>query len=388
MKNLSEATLLTQKLINKRSVTPIDDGAMDTLKDKLSKIGFKNIDIPFGSKKNNDLVLNLFSIKKAKKSKCNVLCFAGHTDVVPEGDANKWKYSPYSGKVSDGKIYGRGAADMKGAIAAWTIACDNVINNHKLNISLALLITGDEEGVAVNGTVKVVNWLKQKKIKVDHCVVGEPTNPSYIGEMIKVGRRGSLSLSIEVSGKSGHVAYPHLALNPLDTVVKICHQLNNLKLSLKAKYFPETNLEITSIDTGNLASNVIPEKCKICLNIRYNPRYNERLLLKKIRQICDNFSVKSKINIVSSNKPFYTKKDNFLNIIKNSIHKVTNKKPILSTTGGTSDARFIKDICPVYEFGAVGKTMHQVNENLYIKDIDKLQKIYEEIIIAYNDFYK
>ena len=387
MKNLSETTEFAQKLIIKKSVTPNDDGAIKVLKKKLSKIGFKNIDLPFGSKKKNDLILNLFSINKSKKLNNKTLCFAGHTDVVPEGDCKKWKYDPFLGKVSGGKLHGRGASDMKGAIAAWIMACDNILKKKKLNISLALLITGDEEGVATNGTVKVVQYLKQKKIKIDHCIVGEPTNPNYIGEMIKVGRRGSLSFSIETIGKYGHVAYPHLAKNPVTSLIHICNKLNNLKLNLKAKNFPQTNLEVTSVDTGNPTSNVIPNSCKALINIRYNTRYNEKLLLKKIKASFSEVPCTVNLKIISSNKPFYTKSDKCLSLLEKSIYKVTKKKPTLSTTGGTSDARFIKDICPVYEFGSVGKTMHQVNENIDIKDLEKLQKIYEDLILSYNEIY-
>ena len=387
MKNLSETTEFAQRLIIKKSVTPNDDGAIKVLKKKLSKIGFTNIDLPFGSKKKNDLILNLFSINKSKKLNNRTLCFAGHTDVVPEGDCKKWKYDPFLGKVSGGKLHGRGASDMKGAIAAWIMACDNILKKKKLNISLALLITGDEEGVATNGTVKVVQYLKQKKIKIDHCIVGEPTNPNYIGEMIKVGRRGSLSFSIETIGEYGHVAYPHLAKNPVTSLIHICNKLNNLKLNLKAKNFPQTNLEVTSIDTGNPTSNVIPNSCKALINIRYNTRYNEKLLLKKIKASFSEVPCTVKLNIISSNKPFYTKSDKCLSLLEKSIYKVTKKRPTLSTTGGTSDARFIKDICPVYEFGSVGKTMHQVNENIDIKDLEKLQKIYEDLILSYNEIY-
>ena len=387
MKKLSAATVFAQKLITKKSVTPKDDGAMKVLKAKLSEMGFNNIDLPFGSKKNNDLIHNLFSVKKSKKLNNKLLCFAGHTDVVPEGDSKKWKFDPFLGKVSGGKLHGRGASDMKGAIAAWVIACNNILKKKKLNIALALLITGDEEGIATNGTVKVVQHLKQKKIKINHCIVGEPTNPNYIGEMVKVGRRGSLSFSIETIGKYGHVAYPHLAQNPVTSLIHICNKLNKLKLNLKAKNFPQTNLEVTSVDTGNPTSNVIPSSCKALINIRYNTRYNEKLLLKKIRASFSEVPCIVKLKIISSNKPFYTKSDKFLSLLEESIYKVTKKKPTLSTTGGTSDARFIKDICPVYEFGSVGKTMHQVNENIDVKDLEKLQKIYEDLILSYNKIY-
>lgn len=387
MKKLSESTKFAQQLIVRKSVTPKDDGAINILKLKLSKLGFTNTDLPFGSKKNNDLILNLFSINRSKKKNSKTLCFAGHTDVVPEGDFKKWKFDPFLGKVSNGKLHGRGASDMKGAIAAWVTACDSVLKNKKLNISLALLITGDEEGIATNGTTKVVEYLKQNKIKIDHCIVGEPTNPNYIGEMIKVGRRGSLSFSIKTIGKPGHVAYPHLAKNPVTHLVHICNKLSKLKLNLKAKNFPLSNLEITSIDTGNPTSNIIPSSCMALANIRYNTRYDEKVLIKKIKECFAPNKEHIELKIISSNKPFYTSSDKFLTVLEKSIFKITRKKPTLSTTGGTSDARFIKDICPVYEFGSVGKTMHQINENINIKDLESLQKIYEEVIISYNDLY-
>lgn len=391
MNSTKQSILLTQQLIKSKSVTPKDDGAMNVLKKNLSKIGFQNKDLPFGSKKNNDLILNLFSMKKPNKNfkkKSKVLCFAGHTDVVPTGQISSWKYNPFHAKISQGKLYGRGASDMKGAIAAWVTACKNVTQNHELSISLALLITGDEEGIAINGTTKVVDWLKQKKININHCIVGEPTNPNYIGEMIKIGRRGSLSFTIEVFGKSGHVAYPHLAQNPLSDLINLCHKLEKLNLSKKAKNFPVTNLEITSIDTGNKTSNVIPDSCLVRANIRYNNSYTEKILLDKINRICSAETSSYKLKILSSNKPFYTEPDAFLSILKKSIYKVTKKNPAISTTGGTSDARFIKNICPVIEFGGVGKTMHKLNENILVKDLLKLQKIYEELILAYNDYYK
>ena len=374
---------LTKNLIKRKSITPIDDGAILILKQKLGKLGFTNIELPFQSK-NQARVLNLFSIVKNNKKSNKVLCFAGHTDVVPPGKIEDWKYDPFEGKITKNKIYGRGASDMKGAIAAWVNACENILKNNKLNFSLALMITGDEEGVAENGTTKIVAWLKRKKIKIDHCIVGEPTNPNYIGEMIKIGRRGSLSIKLIIRGNPGHVAYPHLADNPLYYVGKISNDLCDLKLQKASKNFPISNLEITSIDTGNKASNVIPSSAEISLNIRYNNKYNDKEILNKIKKICQKYNCKFSILIVSNNKPFYTSPDDFVKTFVKSVKIVTGKTPSLSTTGGTSDARFIKDICPVIEFGAVGKTMHKINENVFIKDLITLQKIYETFILQYN----
>lgn len=374
---------LTKNLIKRKSITPIDDGAILILKQKLGKLGFTNIELPFQSK-NQARVLNLFSIVKNNKKSNKVLCFAGHTDVVPPGKIEDWKYDPFEGKITKNKIYGRGASDMKGAIAAWVNACENILKNNKLNFSLALMITGDEEGVAENGTTKIVAWLKRKKIKIDHCIVGEPTNPNYIGEMIKIGRRGSLSIKLIIRGNPGHVAYPHLADNPLYYVGKISNDLCDLKLQKASKNFPISNLEITSIDTGNKASNVIPSSAEISLNVRYNNKYNDKEILNKIKKICQKYNCKFSILIISNNKPFYTSPDDFVKTFVKSVKTVTGKTPSLSTTGGTSDARFIKDICPVIEFGAVGKTMHKINENVFIKDLITLQKIYETFILQYN----
>ena len=378
---------LTKNLIKRKSITPIDDGAILILKQKLGKLGFTNIELPFQSK-NQARVLNLFSIVKNNKKSNKVLCFAGHTDVVPPGKIEDWKYDPFEGKITKNKIYGRGASDMKGAIAAWVNACENILKNNKLNFSLALMITGDEEGVAENGTTKIVTWLKRKKIKIDHCIVGEPTNPNYIGEMIKIGRRGSLSIKLIIRGNPGHVAYPHLADNPLYYVGKISNDLCDLKLQKASKNFPISNLEITSIDTGNKASNVIPSSAEISLNIRYNNKYNDKEILNKIKKICQKYNCKFSILIISNNKPFYTSPDDFVKTFVKSVKIVTGKTPSLSTTGGTSDARFIKDICPVIEFGAVGKTMHKINENVFIKDLITLQKIYETFILQYNSLCK
>ena len=378
---------LTKSLIKKRSVTPIDDGAIDLLKEKLTLLGFKNTELLFESK-NQAKVLNLFSILKNNSKNNRVLCFAGHTDVVPPGKINAWKYDPFEGKSTKEKIYGRGSSDMKGAIAAWINACENVLSKNKLNFSLAIMITGDEEGVAINGTKKIVSWLKNKKIKIDHCIVGEPTNPNYIGEMIKIGRRGSLSIKIKIIGSPGHVAYPHLANNPLYYTGKISTDLYNLKLNKKAKNFPISNLEITSIDTGNNASNVIPSSAEVSLNVRYNTSYSDKEILYNIKKICEKYDCKFTIEIISTNKPFYTYPDQFVKTFIKSVQKVTGKTPLLSTTGGTSDARFIKDICPVIEFGAVGKTMHKINENVFIKDLVSLQKIYEDFILQYKLFCK
>ena len=388
MINADNLISLTKKLVKKKSITPNDDGAIGVVKAKLKKLGFVNYNLKFGSKKNKDEIANLFSIyrnEKTKKKNAKVLCFAGHTDVVPVGDVKDWKHYPFEGKIVGGKMFGRGTVDMKGAIAAWIIACENALKNKKLTISLATMITGDEEGVAINGTKKIVAWIKKKKIPLDYCLVGEPTNPNKIGEMIKIGRRGSLSVEVLVEGISGHVAYPHLAKNPLKAMSFIARDLCKLKLSKKEKNFPISNLEITSINTNNLATNVIPKCSALRMNIRYNSKYTAKEIILKIRKICKQHTDKFKITIISSNNPFYTEPDFFVETLGKTIKKTVGKDPILSTTGGTSDARFIRELCPVVEFGLVGKSMHKIDENVKISDLIKLSKIYSDFIIQYNE---
>lgn len=381
---------LAQDLISKKSITPEDDGAIDVLKKFLEKLGFKCHVLEFSSvdkKKQREVVKNLFAIKYAKNINAPLLCFAGHTDVVPVGNIKNWKYNPFSGTIKNNVLYGRGASDMKAAIAAWSFACSSYIKNNSQEVSLAFMITGDEEGNATNGTIKLIEWIKKKKIHIDHCIVGEPTNPSYIGEMIKVGRRGSLNLKISVSGKLGHVAYPHLAKNPLPIISLICSRISKINFAKKSNLFPKSNLEITSINCNNTATNVIPEIAEASLNIRYNSAYNSKEIINKINMTCKKITMDYKIEVISSSEPFFTKPEKFIDALIDSIKTVCKKKPILSTTGGTSDARFIKNICPVVEFGALGKTMHQTNENITVSDFNKLCKIYELFIKKYAQLF-
>ena len=383
---------LAQRLINKKSITPKDDGAINVLIKYLEKQDFKCYSLEFSSLNNKDekeTVKNLFAIKYAKNKNAPTLCFAGHTDVVPIGDKKNWKHDPFSGVIKNNILYGRGAADMKAAIAAWSFACSSYIkNDQKQDISLAFMITGDEEGNATNGTIKIIEWLKKKDIKISHCLVGEPTNPNYIGEMIKIGRRGSLNLKIKIKGKLGHVAYPHLAKNPLPIISLVCSKISKISFSKKSKAFPLSNLEITSINSNNTATNVIPETAEANLNIRYNPAYKYSDIIDKIDKVCKQVTKNYKIEIISSSEPFYTKPEKFIDALIEAIKVTCKKEPVLSTTGGTSDARFIKNICPVIEFGALGKTMHQINENISISDFNKLCKTYELFIKKYANLFR
>ena len=384
---LEDPLYLAKKMIKYPSVTPKDEGVLLYLEEVLKELGFKCYKMPSGKKNQvgrNALVNNLYAVKGSGKN----LCFAGHVDVVPPGEISNWSFPPYKSTVHNGFLYGRGASDMKGAIASFVSACARFIKNDKLDFSLSLLITGDEEGVAEHGTKSMLPKLKNIKQHINHCIVGEPTNPNKLGEMIKIGRRGSLHGVITVRGVQGHVAYPHKAQNPLPTMSKIVDVLSNIQLDRGNKHFQSSNLEFLSIDTGNDVSNVIPPEIKAKFNIRFNTLQTEKKLKKIICDAIKKEIIKTKnidwhVDFNLSGEPFLTKPDKFINIVSNAVKEVTGIEPELSTSGGTSDARFIKDICPVIEFGSVGKTMHKINEKVSVKDLEALTKIYYEIISNY-----
>ena len=377
---------LAQRLIRCPSVTPDDGGALDTLQKALVALGFECKRLKFDDN-DSPPVDNLYA---RLGNKAPNFCFAGHTDVVPVGDLKGWTRDPFGAEIIENTLYGRGATDMKSAIASFVAGTSKFLQKNGADFggSISLLITGDEEGPSINGTKKVLSWMEGVGEELDACLVGEPTNPRELGEMVKIGRRGSLSGSVKVYGVQGHTAYPHLAKNPLYFASKISNDLYNLKFNKKAKNFPISNLEITSIDTCNKASNVIPSNVEISFNVRFNNCYTSKEILANIKKIFEKYDCKFTINVISDNEPFYTPPDSFVKIFADSVKKITGKKPLLSTTGGTSDARYIKDICPVIEFGAVGKTMHQINENVFIKDLVALQKIYQDFILKYNELYK
>ncbi len=375
---------LAKELIKFPSVTPVDAGVMKFLEKKLKKLGFKTKIIEF-KEKNFRPVKNLYARIGNKGPN---FCYAGHLDVVPPGNIKDWTTNPFKPSIKKGHLIGRGANDMKSSIAAFVSAVSIFINkNNKFNGSISFLITGDEEGDAINGTKKVVDYLKKKKEKINFCLVGEPTNPNKLGEMIKIGRRGSLTGKIKINGVQGHVAYPHRAKNPSTTIVNILKELKDIKFDKGTKDFQPTNLEVTSININNSADNVIPGSAYATFNIRFNNKHSSNSIKKRLNRIFRKISKKNKSNYKVeyrvSGESFLTKPNAISFMIQNIIKKITKIKPKLSTTGGTSDARFIRKITPCLEFGLVGKTMHKVNEAVSISDLRKLTKIYSEILRNY-----
>ena len=383
MPTYNEITL-AKELIKFPSITPIDAGIMKFLAKKLTAIGFKCKILDFKDK-NSEPVKNLYA--RLGKSQPNFM-FAGHLDVVPPGDLKDWTVKPFNPAIKKNHLIGRGANDMKSAIASWVVAVKNFVsNNRNIKGSISLLITGDEEGIAINGTKKVVDYLKKKKEKVNFCLVGEPTNPNKLGEMIKIGRRGSITGELTIIGSQGHVAYPDRANNPSNTIVKILREIKEIKFDKGTKDFQPTNLEITKINIDNIADNVIPGVAKATFNIRFNNKHSSSSLKKRLNGIFKKISKKNKsrfkIKYRVSGEAFLTKPNKTTYMIQDIIKKITKVKPQLSTTGGTSDARFIRKIAPCLEFGLVGKTMHKVDEAVSISDLKKLTKIYSSILENY-----
>ena len=375
---------LAKELIRFPSVTPVDAGVMSFLEKKLKKLGFKTKILEF-KEKNTKPVKNLYA-KLGNKSPN--FCYAGHLDVVPAGNLKDWTVNPFKPSIKKGHLIGRGANDMKSSIAAFVTAVSKFIQkNKKFNGSISLLITGDEEGVAINGTKKVVEYLKKKKEKINFCLVGEPTNPNKLGEMIKIGRRGSITGKLTVIGAQGHVAYPNRANNPSTALVQILKELKGIKFDKGTKDFQPTNLEITKINIDNSADNVIPGLAYASFNIRFNNKHSSNTLKSKInkivKKICNKNKSKYKIEYNVSGEAFLTSPNETTYMIQNTIKKITKIKPKLSTTGGTSDARFIRKISPCLEFGLVGKTMHKVDEVVALKDLKKLTLIYSNILENY-----
>ncbi len=375
---------LAKQLIKFPTVTPIDAGIMKFLEKKLKTLGFKTRILEF-KEKGSIPVKNLYARLGNKSPN---FCYAGHLDVVPAGNLKDWTINPFKPSVKKGYLIGRGANDMKSSIAAFVSAVSNFIQNKsKFNGSISLLITGDEEGIAINGTKKVVEYLKKKKEKIDFCLVGEPTNPNKLGEMIKIGRRGSITGNLTVIGIQGHVSYPHLANNPSTTIIQILKELKDIRFDKGTKDFQATNLEITKINIDNIADNVIPSIATAKFNIRFNNKHSSSSIKKKLNKIFDRISRKKKskyrIEYKVSGEAFLNKPDTTTFMIQNTIKKITKIKPKLSTTGGTSDARFIRKIAPCLEFGLVGKTMHKIDEAVSLIDLKKLTLIYSNILKNY-----
>ena len=373
---------LTTELIKCRSVTPQNDGAIELLSEKLQKIGF-NCEIVEFSENDSDSIKNLWA-KIGDKSP--TLSFAGHTDVVPEGDETLWESPPFDGINDGNKIIGRGAVDMKGSIGSFISAISIFLdkNGKQFNGSISLIITGDEEGKAVNGTQKLLEWMEKNNHTFDDCIVGEPTNPNKLGEMIKIGRRGSTNITLTLKGNEGHVAYPQLADNPIPKLILILNELIKEPLDEGNEYFDASNLEITSIDAGNSASNVIPPEITAKLNIRYNDNFTKEKIESEIESRLKKHDYEYSINFEHSGDSFITEPGEFVNNLSKIVEKHCKITPTLSTTGGTSDARFIKNYGRVVEFGLVGASMHKINEYSNNADIEKLKDIYLDVL---NDYF-
>ena len=366
----SYAVDLAARLIRCESVTPAEGGALSLLAKELGSLGFECTWLPFGE--GSARVENLFA---RRGHGAPHFAFAGHTDVVPVGDASAWRHAPFSGALEDGKLFGRGAADMKGGIAAFVGAVRQFAECHP-DGSISLIITGDEEGDADYGTVKMVEWMRAHDHLPDVCVVGEPTNPDRLGDVIKNGRRGSLSCQLTVDGVQGHVAYPHLADNPIVRLLAMLAPVNGVTLDGGNDYFDASTAHITSIDTGNAAGNVTPATVSARFNIRFNTEHKADDLIGWLEEHFNRIGGSWQADWRVSAEPFVTPAGPLTDLMQAAITEVTGKNAELSTSGGTSDARFITHLCPVAEFGLVGQTMHKVDEHVSIADIDQLTAIY------------
>jgi succinyl-diaminopimelate desuccinylase len=388
MTNLSRAARMTRDLVTCASVTPTEGGALGLIEGWLKPYGFE-VHRPIFSEPGTYDVENLYARIGSGGGKGDGPClvFAGHTDVVPTGDEARWSQPPFSGLVKDGEIWGRGATDMKSGVAAAIAAVLDHIDRHGVpeKGSIAFLITGDEEADAINGTVKLLAWAKARGERFDACILGEPTCPQIMGEMMKIGRRGSLSGDLIVEGVQGHVAYPQLAKNPIDGLMRLMTPLKE-PLDHGTAHFSPTNLEFTSVDVGNSARNIIPGSGTAKFNIRFNDTWTARTLEAELRRRLAGVNDAPNYTLVchpSNAEAFLTAPGPFVDLVAAAVEAETGVKPQLSTTGGTSDARFIQAYCPVIEFGVVGKTMHKIDERVAIADVDALTAIYGRAIIAY-----
>jgi succinyl-diaminopimelate desuccinylase len=373
----SYAVQLAQRLVRCPSVTPVEGGALDLLQDEFTKLGFDCTRLPFGAREKR--IDNLFARRGTGGPH---FAFAGHTDVVPVGDAAQWQHDPFGGTLVDGKLYGRGAADMKGGVAAF-VAAVSALEDADDTGSISVIITGDEEGDADFGTVKMVEWLQANDQVPDVCVVGEPTNTLRLGDVIKNGRRGSLSCQLRVDGVQGHVAYPHLADNPITRLIAMLAPVNGTALDGGNDYFDPSTANVTSIDTGNEAGNIIPASVSAKFNIRFNTEHKSDDLIGWLEEHFNGVGGEWTATWRASAQPFVTPVGSFTALMQTAIETITGQKPVLSTSGGTSDARFITNICPVAEFGLIGQTMHQVDEHVDAADIDQLAKIYNEMLVRF-----
>ncbi len=375
---MTDPVALAQALIRCPSVTPAEGGALDLLERTLAPLGFACHRLRF-EEKGTPAVDNLYA---RLGDRAPHFCFAGHTDVVPTGDLKGWTVDPFAADIIDGQLYGRGAADMKGAVAAFVAAAAGFIARRGANLpgSISLLITGDEEGIAINGTTKVLDWLAARGERIDGCVVGEPTSERLLGDMIKIGRRGSMSGMLTVEGKQGHVAYPHLADNPNHRLVRMLGALLADPLDDGSAHFQASGLQVTTIDVGNPATNVIPARARATFNVRFNDLWRSATLKDWIKARLDGVGGHYEISYQVSGESFFTPPGRLSDLVSTAIGDRLGRRPTLSTTGGTSDARFIRAHAPVLEFGLVGQTMHKTDERAAVKDIVDLATVYGRIL--------
>lgn len=373
MIDLTDPLPLAQSLIRCASVTPADGGAQDALSDMLGRLGFTIHRLRFGD------IDNLFARLGTGGPH---ICFAGHTDVVPVGAAN-WRSDPFGGDVRNGVLYGRGACDMKGAIAAFVSGVAQHLEKGAPKGSISFLITGDEEGPATDGTVKVLEWMRANDHIPDFCLVGEPTCPVKLGDMVKIGRRGSVNIKIEVHGTQGHVAYPHRADNPVHRLIRAMDALTSAPIDAGTDWFEPSSLQVVSIDVGNSATNVIPSSARAALNIRFNDGHSGASLIAWVRATVARYAERFDLESSVSGESFVTKPGKLVDILRDAIARATGIDPKLDTGGGTSDARFIANYCPVAEFGLVGATMHQADECVPVAELRDLAKIYRDIVAAF-----
>lgn len=369
---------LTARLIRCPSVTPEEGGALEFLAELLESGGFTCTRV------DRNGIANLYA-RWGRQGP--VLGFNGHTDVVPVGDAQAWTHDPFGAEVVDGVMYGRGATDMKSAVAAFAAAALDFVAQTPPDGSIVLAITGDEEGDGVDGTAAILDWMEAQGERMDHCLVGEPTCPSRMGEMIKIGRRGSMTAFFTMTGRQGHSAYPHRALNPLPAMARLMDRLASRQLDEGTEHFDASTLAITTIDTGNPATNVIPARCQATVNIRFNDAHSSATLREwlgdEVARVKAEFGVEAEMSVKVSGESFLTEPGPFSQLVAGAVEAETGVVPQFSTSGGTSDARFIKDHCPVVEFGLVGKTMHQIDECVPVDQITQLERIYSRILGGY-----
>ena len=369
--------ILTADLIRCASVTPQEGGALQLLERLLAAHGFQCTRVDRGE------VPNLF----ARWGKGKTFGFNGHTDVVPVGDLKAWSVDPFGAESRDGFLYGRGATDMKSGVAAFAAAAIDFVKESPPDGSVVLAITGDEEGPAKDGTVALLDWMQAQGERMDHCLVGEPTCPDVMGDMIKIGRRGSMNGYFTVTGVQGHAAYPHRANNPLPAMARLIDQLSTASLDAGTEHFDASTLAVVTMDTGNPATNVIPAQCRATVNIRFNDAHSGASLTNWLQEHADKvakaFDVRIDLDVVISGESFITPPGELSDLVAHAVQVETNRTPVLSTSGGTSDARFVQHHCPVVEFGLVGKTMHQVDERVEIAQIHQLKSIYTRILRDY-----